>query len=102
MKNQTIQLRTTLNSLSRSLEYRYVQLKNDLNKWHRNMIECIQNMYLNTLIELDTSYERLDTFRQTLYVLLHDEQLADKTGLFKLEKYTHMFCLISSSTYSII
>lgn len=59
----------------------YQQLKNDLDKWHLNMIERIENMYLNTLIELDTSYERLDTFRQTLYVLLDDERLINKTGL---------------------
>jgi hypothetical protein len=44
------------------------------------MIERIEDMYLNTLIELDTSYERLDTFRQTLYVLLDDERLTNKTG----------------------
>ncbi|CAF4088095.1 unnamed protein product, partial [Rotaria sp. Silwood2] len=79
MKDQKIELRTTLNLLSRSFDDQYIQLKNDLNKWHFEMIEHIQDMYLNTLIELDTSYERLDTFRQTLYVLLDDERLIDKT-----------------------
>ncbi len=76
MKDQTIEYRTNLNSF----DQQYIQLKNDLNKWHLNMIERIEDMYLNTLIELDTSYERLDTFRQTLYVLLDDEQLTNKTG----------------------
>ncbi|CAF0897077.1 unnamed protein product [Rotaria sp. Silwood1] len=79
MKDQIVELRTTLNSLSRPFDDQYIQLKNDLNKWHFEMIERIQDMYLNTLIELDTSYERLDTFRQTLYVLLDDERLTDKT-----------------------
>lgn len=83
MKDQTIGLRTALNSLSRPLDEQYIQLKNDLDKWHSNMYQRIQDMYLNTLIELDTSYERLDTFRQTLYVLLDDERL---TGLYKLLK----------------
>jgi hypothetical protein len=46
------------------------------------MIERIEDMYLNTLIELDTSYERLDTFRQTLYILLDDEQLTNKTSFY--------------------
>ncbi|CAF1184927.1 unnamed protein product [Adineta steineri] len=75
MKNQILELRTTLNSLSQPLDEQYIQLKNDLDKWHSNMFQRIQDMYLNTLIELDTSYERLDTFRQTLYVLLDDERL---------------------------
>ncbi|CAF3981086.1 unnamed protein product, partial [Rotaria sp. Silwood1] len=79
MKDQIVELRTTLNSLSRPFDDQYIQLKNDLNKWHFEMIERIQDMYLNTLIELDTSYERLDTFRQTIYVLLDDERLTDKT-----------------------
>ena len=81
MKDQIIEFRTNLNSLSRPIDEQYIQLKNDLDKWHLNMIERIEDMYLNTLIELDTSYERLDTFRQTLYVLLDDEQLTNKTGL---------------------
>ncbi|UJR10733.1 hypothetical protein I4U23_014922 [Adineta vaga] len=75
MKNQTIELRTIFNGLSRSLDEQYIQLKTDLDKWHADMFQRIQDMYLNTLIELDTSYERLDTFRQTLYVLLDDERL---------------------------
>ncbi|CAF4063334.1 unnamed protein product [Rotaria sordida] len=79
MKDRTIELRTTLNSISRPFDDQYIQLKNDLNKWHFEMIERIQDMYLNTLIELDTSYERLDTFRQTLHVLLDDERLIDTT-----------------------
>ena len=44
------------------------------------MFQRIEDMYLNTLIQLDTSYERLDTFRQTLYVLLDHEQLTDQTS----------------------
>jgi hypothetical protein len=76
MKNQAIELRTTFTTLSRLLDEQYIQLKNDLDKWHSNMFQRVQDMYLNTLIELDTSYERLDTFRQTLYVLLDDERLA--------------------------
>jgi hypothetical protein len=75
MKDQTIELRTSLNTLSRSLDDQYIQLKVDLNKWHSDMYQRIEDMYLNTLIDLDTSYERLDTFRQTLYVLLDDEHL---------------------------
>jgi hypothetical protein len=75
MKDQTIELRTSLNTLSRSLDEQYIQLKVDLNKWHSDMYQRIEDMYLNTLIDLDTSYERLDTFRQTLYVLLDDEHL---------------------------
>jgi len=93
MKDQTIELRTNLNSLSRPIDEQYIQLKNDLDKWHLNMIERIEDMYLNTLIELDTSYERLDTFRQTLYILLDDEQLINKTGFF--------FYLISFRKYII-
>jgi hypothetical protein len=85
MKDQTIDLRTNFNSISRPFDEQYIQLKHDLDKWHFNMIERIEDMYLNTLIELDTSYERLDTFRQTLYVLLDDERLTNKTGvLFQL------------------
>ena len=86
MKHQTIELRTNLNSLSRSLDEQHIQLKNDIDQWHLNLIERIENMYLNTLIELDTSYERLDTFQQTLYVLLDDERLFDKTGYFFFSK----------------
>lgn len=71
---------TNFNCQSQPFEEEYIQLKNDLDKWHLNMIERIEDMYLNTLIELDTSYERLDTFRQTLYVLLDDERLINKTG----------------------
>jgi len=84
MKDQTIDLRTNFNSLSRPFDEQYIQLKHDLDKWHFNMIERIEDMYLNTLIELDTSYERLDTFRQTLYVLLDDERLTNKTGFIQL------------------
>jgi hypothetical protein len=80
MKDQTNEAYTNLNTFSRSCNDQYIQLKNDLDKWHYEMIELIQDMYLNTLIELDTSYERLDTFRQTLYVLLDDEPLTDKAG----------------------
>lgn len=80
MKDQTNEPCTTLNILSRPPDAQYIQLKNDLDKWRHEMNELIQNMYLNTLIELDTSYERLDTFRQILYVLLDDELLTDKTG----------------------
>jgi hypothetical protein len=80
MKDQTIELRTSFNLLSQSLDEQHIQLKNDIDQWHSNLIERIENMYLNTLIELDTSYERLETFQQTLYVLLDDERLIDKTG----------------------
>ncbi len=86
MKDQIIELRTNLNSLSHLLDEQYIQLKNDLNKWNLNMIEHIEDMYLKTLIELDTSYERLDTFRQTLYVLLDDERLTNKTGFYLSKK----------------
>jgi hypothetical protein len=79
MKDQTIELRRNF----QLLDAEYLQLKTDLDKWNLNMIERIEEMYLNTLIELDTSYERLDTFRQTLYVFLDDERLTTKTGLFK-------------------
>jgi hypothetical protein len=78
MKDPIIEHRTNLNSF----DEQYIQLKNDLDKWHLNMIERIEDMYLNTLIELDTSYERLDTFRQTLYILLDDEQLTNKTSFY--------------------
>ncbi|CAF1083120.1 unnamed protein product [Rotaria magnacalcarata] len=78
MKDQTNEAYTNLKSFSRPCNDQYIQLKDDLGKWHYEMIELIQDMYLNTLIELDTSYERLDTFRQTLHVLLDDESLADK------------------------
>ena len=81
MKDQIGELRQSFNSLSHPIDTQYIQLKNDLDKWHSNMFERIQDMYLNTLIQLDTSYERLDTFRQTLYVLLDHEQLTDTTSL---------------------
>jgi hypothetical protein len=99
MKDQTIELRTSFNLLSQSLDEQHIQLKNDIDQWHSNLIERIENMYLNTLIELDTSYERLETFQQTLYVLLDDERLIDKTGSnsFRLFKKVHFFFSIFSS-----
>lgn len=67
-------------ALSHELDEQYVQLKTDLDKWHFDMIERIENMHLNVSIDLDTSYERLDRFRQTLHILLDEEHLIDKTG----------------------
>lgn len=78
MQPHIVELRNDFHGLSRSLDEQYMQLKTDLDKWHTTMFQRIQDMYLNTLIELDTSYERLDTFRQTLYVLLDDERLTGK------------------------
>jgi len=69
------QLRTNLTNLSQKFEQQYNQLKNDLHQWHFEQLERIDEMYLNTLIDLDTSYERLDRFRQTVYVLLDDQRL---------------------------
>ena len=65
---------------SHSLDEQYVQLKTSLDGWHFDLLARIEDMYLNTLIELDTSYERLDSFRQTLGVLLDNEHLTDATG----------------------
>ena len=80
MKDQIVEFRADFHSLSRVFDEQYLQLKDDLDKWHDTMIERIEDMYLNTLIELDTSYERLDTFRQTLCILLDDEPLTNRTG----------------------
>lgn len=80
MKDQINELRADFHSLTRLFDEQYLQLKDQLDKWHLTMIERIEEMYLNTLIELDTSYERLDTFRQTLSILLDDQLLTNRTG----------------------
>ena len=73
MKEQLADFHGTFASLSHSLDDQYVHLKSDLDKWHFQMIERIDEMFFSTLTELDTSYERLDTFRQTLGILLDDD-----------------------------
>lgn len=81
MNDQILELRTNLTNLSLKFEQHYNQLKSDLNQWHIDELERIDDMYLNTLIDLDTSYERLDRFRQTLYVLLDDQRLIERKPL---------------------
>jgi hypothetical protein len=68
------------NSVSVRLNKQYNELKADIDTWHGKLIAFVEDMYLNTLIELDTSYERFDAFRQTLRVLLDDERLTDRTA----------------------
>lgn len=63
---------------SSSFDEEYVRLKSSLDQWHSNLIEQVETMYLNTLIQLDTSYERFETFRETLRVLLDDQTPIDR------------------------
>lgn len=98
MKNQVVELRTSFSALSRSLDEQYIQLKSDLDKWHSNMFQRVQDMYLDALIELDTSYERLDTFRQTLYVLLDDERLTGACIRWPVARTRHRSCSLVPMT----
>ena len=66
-----------------SFDEQYHQLKSALDQWHSNLIDQIETMYLNTLIQLDTSYERLKSFRETLDILL-DDQRGSKNFSFQL------------------
>ncbi|CAF1109506.1 unnamed protein product [Adineta ricciae] len=79
-----------------------MQLKTDLDKWHTTMFQRIQDMYLNTLIELDTSYERLDTFRQTLYVLLDDERLTVPMTSTDIDNYSSRLTWLENEIDSIL
>lgn len=80
MKDQISEIRADIHSLTRLFDEQYLQLKDQLDKWHLTMIDRIEEMFLNTLIDLDTSYERLETFRQTLSILLDDQFLTNQTG----------------------
>lgn len=77
MKEQLAEFHGSFASLSHSLDEQFVHLKSGLDKWHFQMVERIDEMFFKTLVELDTSYERLDTFRETLAILLDDDRLTD-------------------------
>lgn len=71
-------LHHNLNLVSNVLEEQYVRLKADLNQWRVETVDKIEAIYRKTLINLDTSYERLNNFRRTLDVLLDEEHLLDQ------------------------
>ena len=52
----------------------YFRLKTDLDRWHLKLIEQVEEIFWKIFLDLDTSYERLERFRQTLDVFLDDRQ----------------------------
>ena len=81
MNSQMQELYTQLISVSESLDDQYRRLKIDLDSWRSKIIQTTENIFSRMLLDLDTSYERLETFQETLEILLNEEHLVDETGL---------------------
>ncbi|CAF0926539.1 unnamed protein product [Didymodactylos carnosus] len=62
--------KSILNSLP--LDKNYFIIRQDLTEWKTRMINTIKTMHIQTLIELDTSYDQLDCYRQTIENILND------------------------------